>query len=506
MKRKSLFPAKHGCALLVLLVAWAVCAPAHGEGWGGFLQLDHRFGVHEWMAEKRFDTPIQEMYHKAQLGYETWLGRRLKTVVSAQLRFYDHTLATDLHGMTRPEQQMEFQFLPWELFFKAHDVLLEGLDLSLGKQRIVWGKADRLNPTDRLNPPDLSDIFDFGARVPSYAALVSYTFPNDFSLSAVWLPTMQPALLYRPLDLSLLVADPGEMQRNLEAELARRYPQWAAMMDSNLANIFLDSYSQSFHPPPRNLRHSMMGARFAFHLFDMDFSVSYFNGYESIPVPTTIRLTADASGVFGGGTDPSRSGIPASVQVEGGYVETHVVGFDLAGELWGMGYWGEWALVFPRAMDTRFCLDLGPGMNDQMNHDPQEALYTQSTVKDQPYLQFTLGVDYMFPFGLYMNLQYAHGMAYELGTDNQNDYLIAKFDKNFFRDSLRLTLQGGMVVAKWSDLENNHGYLANPEVGYRPFDNLEFRVGAYLLGGRGSGLFAMLKEHDQLYLRAVARF
>jgi len=45
--------------------------------------------------------------------------------------------------------------------------LTSTLDIRIGRQRIAWGTADKLNPTDNLNPDDLEDIFDFGKHLDS---------------------------------------------------------------------------------------------------------------------------------------------------------------------------------------------------------------------------------------------------------------------------------------------------------------------------------------------------
>ena len=49
-----------------------------------------------------------------------------------------------------------------EAYVQLNGFLTKNLDLSIGRQRIVWGTADKLNPTDNLNPLDLEDILDFG--------------------------------------------------------------------------------------------------------------------------------------------------------------------------------------------------------------------------------------------------------------------------------------------------------------------------------------------------------
>jgi len=49
-----------------------------------------------------------------------------------------------------------------EAYVQIFGFLSKNLDITMGRQRIVWGTADKLNPTDNLNPYDLEDILDFG--------------------------------------------------------------------------------------------------------------------------------------------------------------------------------------------------------------------------------------------------------------------------------------------------------------------------------------------------------
>ena len=44
-----------------------------------------------------------------------------------------------------------------EAYVQLYGFLSPKLDLKIGRQRITWGTADKLNPTDNLNPYDLED-------------------------------------------------------------------------------------------------------------------------------------------------------------------------------------------------------------------------------------------------------------------------------------------------------------------------------------------------------------
>ena len=72
-------------------------------------------------------------------------------------------------------------------------------DLRVGKQIIVWGRADGINPTDNLTPRDYtmlapeSDDQRFGA----FAAKMTYHFQN-IALTGIWLPDFNPNILPIP--------------------------------------------------------------------------------------------------------------------------------------------------------------------------------------------------------------------------------------------------------------------------------------------------------------------
>ena len=150
-------------------------------GWqpdiSGFVKLDKRFLTSD------AEIPMVDFYSKARLELKSWPTDDLLVVVSGEIRFYSMSGVASSSDLSNPGKQMPFDALPWEIYLKAHDLFAPGLDLSIGKQRITWGTADKLNPTDNLNPDDFSDIFDWGAKVPSTSALLSYTFPNDWSLA-----------------------------------------------------------------------------------------------------------------------------------------------------------------------------------------------------------------------------------------------------------------------------------------------------------------------------------
>lgn len=79
------------------------------------------------------------------------------------------------------------------------DVSLGPIDFRLGKQIVVWGRADGINPTDNISPRDLTLLVpdDADQRSGTYAARGRY-FLGDVSLAAWWLPGFFPNVIPIP--------------------------------------------------------------------------------------------------------------------------------------------------------------------------------------------------------------------------------------------------------------------------------------------------------------------
>jgi len=77
------------------------------------------------------------------------------------------------------------------------DIFFDSMDLRVGKQQIIWGKADGVFITDVISPKDLSDFVlpDFDEVRMGVTALKAdyYTSALDFEL--VWIPTFTPAVM-----------------------------------------------------------------------------------------------------------------------------------------------------------------------------------------------------------------------------------------------------------------------------------------------------------------------
>ena len=166
------------------------------------------------------------------------------------------------------------------------------LDLRIGQQIIVWGRADALNPTNNLTPLDFrihSPIED-DIRIGNAGARAFLRF-HPFRLEGVWMP------LYLPTELPLV-----------------QLPQYV----SYGAPLF----------PSLNLKDGTEAVRLHLELPAIEMSVSYLHGFAPLPglSPTAINLTADMYNV------PSAT-TPPSILVSRTAYEQQVLGFDFSTSL-----------------------------------------------------------------------------------------------------------------------------------------------------------------------------
>ena len=356
-----------------------------------------------------------------------------------------------------------------EAYVQLSGFLSKNLDITIGRQRIVWGTADKLNPTDNLNPYDLEDILDFGRHRGSDAINLNYYFNNNLSLQGVYIPIFQPANM--PIGIYANALTP-------EMEL----PQ----------GMVLNEFSDTILMPRYNLaQSSTAGLKFKGFVKGVDFSLSYVWGYDGLPFAT--RNTFIPVDAFGG----------ININSQLSFSRTHIFGVDMATSIGGFGLWAEAAAFMP-------------DKNVIMTND-FSAFYPSSPVpvtmdsllldSSEPYVRFVLGGDYNFSDGSYLNFQYMHGFINERGQGNLNDYFFARYEKKFFNEKLKIApIGGGFIVTDWNNIKDNYTILFVPEIAYQATDNVEMSLSAAIIDGKGSGVFSNLNNFDMLMFKLKYSF
>lgn len=177
------------------------------------------------------------------------------------------------------------------------------VDIRLGQQIIVWGKADGFNPTNNLTPTNLSirSPHDDDRRVGNFASRVFWNM-EPLRLEGVWVP------MYRAVELPPFV-----------------YPKYVVE-------------GSTTYPKPEFLRGTYAG-KVHLNLPAIDMSLSYLYGYGLLPGLTLQQLTSG---------DAIPPGGQPEVRISRTAYKHHVIGFDFSTTLGeSLGLRGEAAYRMP---------------------------------------------------------------------------------------------------------------------------------------------------------------
>ncbi|MGC9325269.1 MAG: DUF1302 family protein [Desulfomonilia bacterium] len=377
-----------------------------------------------------------------------------------------------------------------EASFTLIDVILEGLDLTAGRQRVRWGTSDEYNVVDNLNPVDFANLFSFDPdyfvdHLPMDGFNLEYHLPVDFDLKlqAVYFFSFKPSTLPR----GFFDRSTAMLTERLE-ELTSSYGFSGGDVDLTLESI--PDYSVSKGP---------VGVRLSGFVFNFDWGLSYYHGYQSLPFLTRLEtdITLDSTTLKGFYE----------------YPELDVVGLDFAGEIHSIGIWGEFGAYFPEEIEVEQVTRL-------LTTTDREFI----ELFDRPYYKYTAGFDYTFGIGdgIYWNTQYNHGFYDEFSYTSDaehvlglgdpgfmgtlEDYFITEVEYAFFNDTLITTLDCLLEVSDFNDFSDSTALVIKPQITYKPFDNASIEIGYVVITGRSSTKYGDFDKNDVLYTLLKAYF
>ena len=416
-----------------------------------------------------------------QKGKISWndntLDLKFEGTPSQDVHFYSEVRLRSF-GFPNVQQSADLQrrekdlVQPWGLEFREayvdlYGFLSENLDLRIGRQRIAWGTADKFNPTDNLNPDDLEDIFNFGRHLGSNAIMATY-YLTDITFYGIYIPVFTPATM--------------------------PFGDWARAFEPSLnlpSGVPIASFQDHISLPPNKLSAtSSFAFKVAGNLFNYDWSLSYFNGRDDLPLISEILLNFGNTGNY----------YDATINMT--YPKMQVVGADLAGAIGSVGVWAEGALFLPQKQYLYTSTQL-PNMGPR----PLYRTNKEVILDNKPYFKFVVGGDYTFKNGWYVNGQFLHGFLHERGRENLNDYILVRIEKKFLHDALKIVPLGiALSINDWQQLKNQYGVAGGPEIEYAPADGLQIAVGAYIIDGQGDNLFSKVKDFDEAYFKVTYSF
>ncbi|MEA2103700.1 MAG: DUF1302 family protein [Candidatus Cloacimonadota bacterium] len=144
------------------------------------------------------------------------------------------------------------------------DLYFDDFDLRIGKQQIIWGKADGVFITDGISPRDLSEFIlpDFDEiRIGINAVKLDYYLGNS-TFEAVWIPTFQPTIIPDtnsvwspklpefPIPVSFDNSNTEVENKLSNSEVAFKYSYLGSFIDFELMTAYLwdDNPAMHIHP------------------------------------------------------------------------------------------------------------------------------------------------------------------------------------------------------------------------------------------------------------------
>lgn len=299
--------------------------------------------------------PLDRLGTRVQLRFTGALGEQAAFYSALDFN-YD---AAQSSGAYDADRSAGLSIYPVETYV---DLFFKYLDVRLGQQFIFWGKADWVNPTDNINPWDYVNI---SAEIEDYRLPVTAAKANFYSdwvnLELIWVPRFQ----------------------------AHRIP--LALPDSMAG---MPVYQLPVQMPENRLDHSQFGVKADFNLWNIDYSLSYFDGYDKNP---TIRMAFE----------PQNGRFVRTIQ----YNRYQVLGADF------VTTFNQWAVK-------------GEGAYYRTADSDGRDIFLQN-----PHVKYVLGLDYLPTSDLTLNVQYIQD-------------ILLKFDEDY---ETKTRLQMGMPLSTLPD-------------------------------------------------------
>jgi len=439
MSGDSVFPSGKSVASLALCVAvlcFCVSAVVHGAELRGYVQPEVRLGLKGDHGIGKAGNPL------ARLEIISWLGSDAAATIISDL--YVDNLA-------------HYQEIPagYDLREAYVDLYLGAIDLRFGKQIVAWGRADEINPTDNLNPQNLSDPTRHKSdRKIGVLSLKSDLRMKGFTLEAIAIPTF----------VSSKLPEPGS--------------GWEFLSVPSGAGTLRPSYPES------KIESSELGVRLLKSIRSLDLSVSYFDGWDDIFTPMLPRLAVIQP------HDPQFA--EASISIPAKYLRTKVMGADFATAISDFGLWGEMGYFHTEDRDGD-----DPGVKN-------------------PYLQFVIGGDHSFEPRIKVNLQYLQEIITKIDDDAEREIEENNISKMGMGPmmtkavSMRVAKEFGdaphtLELLGIYDVEKK-GYVIKPQLSLSAFDGVNCYLGLNLFGGDSDSLFGRFSENNEAYIRVKYSF
>jgi hypothetical protein len=494
--------------------------PTADTGKGGLLPegLDARlrivssayFDIDDYGETRRWDPDypdrgrISRQENRVELYLSYQPNRHIQIVGDIEPVFMGVSDVSTLDDLASRRMLTPFHVESDAAYVAVYDAL-PGLDVKIGRQVLLWGTADKFNPTNNLNPDDLEDRPLFTEPIANQMIVADFA-PLDDRLwfEAVYIPLFFPALL--PPSSSAALQDPKSIPPYLDQANIDKIAEAQDFMDTN--ECFTTRVVGRVEQPEAHVENGQAAFKVGSRLGQLDLSASYYYGRHDIPLPYNTKTNQ----LFPC-NDPMNvpdDGVYYQADAYLRYPRMHVVGLDFATQLpflGNMGVWGEGGLFMPtqsHSLLIQFPIPIDVTPDDGIANSVTEV--DGITVPTDPFLKVTAGLDYTLGKHVYLNGQYVRGFINEFGSSNMGNYLVAGTDLIFFGRHLIFRLFG---VTEFPDARSDQyaAAIAPDIIVVPPWGYVTLELGGFaLLGSNKSTLAQRGAGSSIVYFKVAGQF
>ena len=350
--------------------------------------------------------------------------------------------------------------------------------VRIGRQKTAWGKADGIDITNVICPPDFSSISSICENDSKLAVdAIRFSFTGDvFTADAYWIPFFTPASL--PLD-------EGNILRKLIVPESIDFP-----VNALNQSLTVPLKIGQFEEPEKAIWNGEYGFKLSGYFSALDISLYGFYGWEDKPF-----FDYDVS--FSTPTESVPYPLPEELNVSGGYKRMAMLGLDAAIPI------GETVL----RMETAFF----PERNFQKSAEKIIEEKTSSLGSDIDFsekhneITALAGLDWM-PDGWTFTAQYY--CDYVSGEIDALERFYAfmhgvtlNVSKTLLQETLKLSISGLLGL-------NDFDSFISPSLNYSVSDQISLETGAFIFlpGPEKNGQYGKYKNLSTAFIKAKFSF
>ena len=478
------------------------------------VDLDATLGVREVFEEDRASTherTLEQLTVRAAASFTDWLRFDSTTIGTNG----GPTLKSDRAGVYSLDDAFQ-DISPAVEFDEAYlAVFLPAVDLKIGKQKVAWGKLDRSQPNDLINPQSYLDPFlqeeeqrkiGVPALQATYYLPATLGAPPESRVTAVWVPAYVP---YRfPLATCQISG------RQSHCDLERWFPPvgvppptitipGSILPGGQVVTVPLSFRTDNTPTPAVRLDNSEIGLRYAANVHGADCALYYYHGFDVQPA---FRFTADAVGsrdlttltgattlspayrsIDAGGADFSYTFDRISVRGEGAFVDGRPFPIDLS-----------FLISDPTQLRNSFLEALAKLPPTGSGTAPVK-LPDSFAVRNA--VDWGLGADYLYEgYLLLLQVQQTDVLHNDrrLLIKDVDTRLLLNLRKSFLQDTVQTQLVGEHAI------ESDYT-LVRPLLRYRVTDHIAATAGYLFIAGRFASVIGQYKHNDEGWLNLEYR-